>query len=96
MIALAGWRVWRQPDHSEAIRLWALQLAANAAWPPVFFGLHRPGFALGIIVAMDMLVIQTVRRFARTDQVAAAMLAPYLVWGFYATYLDAGFWWLNR
>ncbi len=96
MIAVAGWRVWLQPDHSGALRLWVLQLAANAAWPPIFFGLHRPGFALGIIVAMDMLVIQTIRRFSRTDRVAAAMLVPYLAWGFYATYLNAGFWWLNR
>jgi len=28
--------------------------------------------------------------------VAGWMLLPYLLWAGYATYLNAGFWWLNR
>jgi translocator protein len=32
----------------------------------------------------------------RSDALAACLLVPYLVWVSYATYLNAGFFWLNR
>jgi tryptophan-rich sensory protein len=33
--------------------------------------------------------------FLRMRSLAAWLMAPYLVWTGYATYLTAGFWWLN-
>lgn len=30
------------------------------------------------------------------DKASASVLTPYLVWMSYATYLNAGFFWLNR
>jgi len=96
MMAVAAWRVWQRPGHAEPLRLWGWQLAANAIWSPVFFALHRPGIALLVILAMDVLIVGTIRAFAHHDRIAAWMLAPYLVWSVFATYLNAGFWWLNR
>lgn len=44
-IAVAGWLVWRKGGFADAglpLAIYALQLILNAAWSPLFFGLHRP------------------------------------------------------
>jgi len=97
-MGVAAWLVWRQ-GHNEriraALRLWGWQLAMNALWSPVFFGLHRPGAALLVLLGLLGLIVATLRMFLRINAWAALLLAPYLAWVCYATYLNTGFWWLN-
>jgi tryptophan-rich sensory protein len=95
MMGVAAWRVWRAP-FTGALGFWAAQLAVNALWVPVFFGLHWPGAALLIIGVMFGLIALTILRFARVDRLAAWLMLPYLLWVGFASYLNAGFWWLNR
>lgn len=99
-IAVGAWRVWRcgdlLGDHRRALVLWGWQLAVNALWAPIFFGLHRTGVASAVIVALDVLVALTIRSFRRIDRLAALLLVPYFAWGLFATYLSFGFWWLNH
>ncbi len=102
-MGVAAWRVWRlgagTPERRrgyDALLLWGWQLAINALWPAVFFGLHAPAAGLAVILALLALIGLTIRAFARIDRPAAALLVPYLAWCGYATYLNAGFWWLNR
>jgi tryptophan-rich sensory protein len=42
-----------------------------------------------------VLIAITMRAFLPLRRLAAWLLAPYLVWTGYATYLTAGFWWLD-
>ncbi len=79
----------------RGLLLWGWQLAVNAAWTPVFFGLHRPGPALAVIAGLALLVALTLRDFGRVDRAAALLMAPYLAWVCYASWLNAGIAWLN-
>ena len=48
-MALAVWLIWRQRRRRSVtapIVMFAVQLVFNAAWSPLFFGLHRPDLAL--------------------------------------------------
>lgn len=99
----AAWQVWRHSANVaersqayDALMVWGWQLAANALWPAVFFGLHAPGAALLVILGLLALIVATIRAFGRIDRLAATLMGPYLAWSLYATYLNAGFWWLNR
>lgn len=96
LMGVSAWRVWRRVQAGPALRLWGWQLAANAAWTPVFFGLHQPLPALGVMLALIALIGLTLRRFAAIDRAAGWLLVPYLLWTGYALYLNAGIWWLNR
>lgn len=87
----AGWRAAKLP-----LAIYLVQLALNAAWSPLFFGLHRPDLALLDIVLIWVGILVTMWAFARHSRLAAALLVPYLAWVSFATYLNAGFWWLNR
>jgi benzodiazapine receptor len=95
MIGTAGWRVWRRLGAARALRLWGWQLAANALWAPSFFGLHSPLLAMGVMLAVLVLVAMTIRAFRRADRVAGALMLPYAAWCGYAAYLNAGFVLLN-
>jgi tryptophan-rich sensory protein len=97
MIGVSAWLVWRtgRPDCYRALRLWGWQLLFNALWSPAFFGLHSPGLALAMILVLVTLAAATLWRFAPINRVAALLLAPYVAWGVYATYLTAGFFVLN-
>lgn len=95
LMGIAAWRVWRRGAR-PALQLWGWQLALNAIWSPVFFRLHNPAAALAVILPLLALIGLTTRAFVRQERLAGALLLPYLGWVCYATYLNAGFWWLNR
>lgn len=70
-----------------AIVLFAVQMAANLVWSPVFFGMHQVTWALGVIAAMFGLTAATIVLFARIRMAAAWLLVPYLAWIVFAGYL---------
>jgi benzodiazapine receptor len=95
MIGIAGWLVWRRTTSTRPLRLWGWQLAANACWTPAFFALRSPPLALAVCLVLLVLVVLTMLTFRRVRPIAAWLMVPYLGWSCYATYLTAGFWWLN-
>lgn len=96
MIGTAAWLVWKRHGPSLPLRLWGWQLAANAAWVPVFFGLHSPALGLVVLAAVLTLTALTIEAFRRVRLTAALLMVPYACWSLYAAYLNAGFWLLNR
>src|SRR5690606_15317425 len=47
LMAFAAWRAWRESSTGWlVIGVFAAQLALNALWSELFFGWHRPDFAL--------------------------------------------------
>ncbi len=63
-----------------ALAVFAVQFALNLAWTPLFFGAHRIGAALIVIVAMLLLSIVTTVLFGRIRTAAAWLMVPYMVW----------------
>lgn len=97
MIALAGWRAWRATGTTHpAVLLWLAQLALNAAWSYLFFGLRRPDLAFVDIAAMWALIVACVVVFRRVDTLAAWLFVPYLAWVSFAAALNFRIWMLNR
>lgn len=94
-VGVAGWLAWRRATANRPLRLWGWQLAASACWVPAFFALHSPPLALAVSLVLLVLISLTVRAFAALRPLAAWLMAPYLAWTAFATYLIAGFWWLN-
>jgi len=95
MMAVAGWLVWRQAGWSRALAMFAIQLALNAAWSWLFFGLRRPGIAFAEIALLWSAILGTLVLFWRTSPPATGLLLPYLLWVSYAAVLNLAIWRLN-
>lgn len=95
MMGVSAWLVWRRGNAARPLAPWLVQLALNAAWTPVFFGLHRMDVALVIIIAMWLAILATILAFRRHSRAAALLLVPYLLWVGFATVLNAALWQLN-
>jgi benzodiazapine receptor len=94
----AAWRIWRRGDRPGtrlALGLFALQLALNLAWSPVFFGLESVALGAVMIIPVLLAAAATMIAFRRVDSAAAAMLAPYVLWLAYATAVAWQIWRLN-
>lgn len=98
LMGTAAWLVWREEGFAGAkvaLGLFLVQLVLNAAWSPVFFGLHRMGWALVVIVMMAAAILATMVAFYPHSKVAAGLLVPYLGWVSFATALNLALWRLN-
>lgn len=88
-MGVAIWRVWRRgPAARPLCTAYFLQLALNALWSVLFFGLKRPDWALADIVVLWGLLVWLQIALARRDRGAGALWLPYLLWVSFATALN--------
>lgn len=99
LMAYAVWRVLKatgsRSDRQTALTLFFLQLALNALWSWLFFGLNNPLAGLLDIVPQFLLIVATIVTFRRLDAVAALCLVPLAAWVAFASVLNFGIWRLN-
>lgn len=89
VIAVAAARVSGLPGSALAMAFWALQIALNTLWSPVFFGLRRLRAGLVIIVLLWVSVFGAMLTAWQLDTTAGMLLVPYLVWVSIAAALNA-------
>lgn len=92
MIAVAGWSAWKTAGSIGAAP-WAfffyfLQLAFNAGWSAVFFGLKRPDLALIEVGFMWTAVLINTVLFFMIDTTAGLLMVVYLLWTTFAARLN--------
>ena len=98
MMGVAAWLVWRRAGFAgarAALGLFVVQLALNAIWSYLFFGLHRIDMALIDIAALLVMILLVMVLFWRKDWRAGALLLPYLAWVGFASCLNFALWRLN-
>jgi len=99
LMGIAAFLVWRQGLNKGRVRiamaLFTVQLALNALWSPIFFGLHLIGAALAEIIMLWAAVIATAACFRIISRQAAVLMYPYVLWVGFAVLLNAAFWVLN-
>ncbi len=79
-MAVAAARVAPLEGSAYAMAFWALQIALNTLWTPIFFGLHRMRFALGVMAGLWLAVAATMIAMWPLDRIAALLFVPYLAW----------------
>ena len=98
MMAVAAWVVWRQggwDKQRKPLLIFLVQLALNAFWTPLFFGLHWPGVAFAEIILLWLAIAATIVVFRPVSRTALMLLVPYLAWVSFAAVLNFTLWRLN-
>jgi len=79
-----------------AFVLFWIQLAINALWSVIFFGMKSKGGGVMTIIVLWLLILATIVSFFRVTVWAGGLLIPYIVWVSIASYLNIGIWMLNK
>lgn len=101
MMGIAAGLVWHEIDRQKelvkkGLTFFAIQLALNALWSFLFFGLHNPLLALIEIVLLWLMIYETFVQFNKVNKIAGYLFIPYLLWVTFALALNASIWWLNK
>ena len=97
-MAVAAFLVWRRRGEANVtlpMVLFFVQLALNAAWSPVFFGMHNLPLSVCVIVPLCGLIAITMVAFFHVSTVAGILFVPYLAWVTFATILNSAICRLN-
>ena len=82
-------------DITDALIVYALQLAFNFFWSLFFFGLEWYLFSFFWLLLLWGLILYTIILFYRLSKPAAYLLIPYLLWVTFAGYLNLGIFLIN-
>lgn len=101
MMGIAAGLVWDRIDFKKeevrkALLFFVIQLALNALWSFLFFGLRNPMLALIEIVILWLMIYETYIKFGKINKFAGYLFIPYLLWVSFAMVLNASIWWLNK
>lgn len=101
MMGVAAGLVWAKIETQreivrKALIFFWIQLALNALWSYIFFGLHNPFLALIEIVLLWLMIYETFVQFNKVNRIAGYLFIPYLLWVAFAAVLNGSIWWLNR
>jgi benzodiazapine receptor len=86
-MGVASHRVWKAGGGPVPLTLYAVQLALNLAWSPIFFKAHNLKAASVDITALLGVLGATIYEFSKVDTVAAQLMLPYLGWVSFAAAL---------
>ena len=73
-----------------ALQSYVIQLLFNFLWPILFFNLGLYFFTFFWLLALLALIIFTTNLFYKISKLAAYLMVPYILWVFWAGYLNLG------
>ena len=82
--------------NKEIDRIYYIQLIVNALWSIFFFIFKWRLFSFLWIILLAILVIIMIKEFYDKKKVAGLLQIPYIIWVLFATYLNLGFYILNK
>lgn len=80
----------------KGLLFFGVQLALNALWSYLFFGLNNILLASIEIVLLLLIIYETYLLFKKIDKKASYLLIPYMLWVGFASVLTITIYFLNR
>lgn len=97
LMAVSAWVVWesRRRQALNVLAWWGFQLLFAIGWSYLYFGIHRIGWALGLMTlwVISALVVVNAFRFVKTQ--ASVLMIPVAAWLLFSWFLNFVQWRLN-
>lgn len=81
---------------SNALTVYGIQLFLNFIWPILFFLLNYRLASFIVIITLLIFIVIMIIKFYRINRLSAYLQIPYLLWVIFASYLNYGFYILNK
>lgn len=95
LIGLAGYYAWNFYENNKSRKIFALLYLINGIlvylWSYFFFTQQSIINALYVVIGLIILIELMILAAFKTNRKAAYLLFPYLLWVFFATYLNISF-----
>lgn len=89
LAGLSLYLIWKsRKSKPRTFLVFGANLVLNLLWSFLFFGLRSPILALVDVIALWGSIIIVIHYFGKADSKTVLLLAPYLVWVSFATYLN--------
>ena len=89
MMTLAIWFFWHSKKRDmNTIYIYFIHILFNTTWSIVFFALHNILLAFINLMILISLIIILILRFKRVNYTSTYLMIPYLLWSFYALFLN--------
>ena len=89
MMTIAIWLFWHSKNRDlNTIYIYFIHIVFNTTWSIVFFGLHQIFAALVVLLGLIFLIITLILKFKRVNLISYYLIFPYLLWTFYALFLN--------
>jgi len=95
LMGISLYLVWTKKSDKKAFVVFGIQLALNALWSILFFGLQNPALAFFEILLLWIAILVTITTFYKIRKSAGYLLIPYLAWVTFASVLNYSIWILN-
>lgn len=82
------WQAASKKNVKVGLQIVVIQLALNATWSVVFFGLHNIVLAQLVIDLLWLAIVWNIMIFKESSKAAAWLLVPYLLWVSFANVLN--------
>ncbi|MFH1390851.1 MAG: TspO/MBR family protein, partial [Candidatus Diapherotrites archaeon] len=92
LMGIALYIVWtgnaEKKQKQKAMKIFGIQLALNALWSIIFFGLQNPWLAFVEIIVLWSAIMLTIKHFYKISKNSAYLLIPYILWVSFAAILN--------
>jgi len=98
MMGVSLYIIWKKAVETDvrlAIAVFIVQLALNALWSYLFFGIHNPRIAFFEVLFLWLFILICIIIFFPVSHTASYLLIPYLLWVSFASFLNYTIWKLN-
>lgn len=99
LMGIAAYIVWQKGTGKRNVRnamyLFGAQLALNALWSILFFGMRSLLYSFVEIVLLWILIVATTIQFYNISKKAAMLMIPYILWVSFAALLNFSILMLN-
>ena len=88
-MTIAIWSVWNKNFRNlNIIYIYFIHLFFNTTWSIIFFAFHKLFMAFIVLIILIILIVLLIARFRRVNMLSYYLMIPYLLWCFYALFLN--------
>ena len=89
MMTVAIWNFWHSKKREmSAIYIYFIHIIVNTTWSIIFFAFHKIFLALIVLIFLIILIVMLIVSFKRVNMISYYLMIPYLLWCFYALFLN--------
>ena len=89
MMTLAIWFFWHTKNRDmNTVYIYFIHIIINTTWSIVFFALHKIFLAMLVLITLILFIFLLIIRFKSVNKLSYYLMIPYLLWCFYALFLN--------